>query len=650
MRLREFKTIASKDSLELMRNPSSLLIGIIMPGFLLPFFMFSMLDFQIGVAEHIQNAREHRIGLDGDSEVIKRLFSDSKNTKVIVGSADHPLTPGKNCDVIIQSPPGFDEALKANQTAGKLKVKYDSLKETSMLTMPFAMNELSALKEVVISRRLKSIGIESQYDPPYQFIDLEHDFVKNEFERPEAASLVAMLIFSIYTASVSASAEIITAERERNTLEALLLTPTRRSTILRAKFFLIFLIACLSVVLTLLTHAAKYLTSNFHLGNHPSAATLAGMELMCVPMILTLTLTVVSCVTLLAAYSRSVQQSMGYSFYLGLLLVAAATPCFNPAISLASPAAFLPISGLAIAITDMLSARPNWIFVAVSTVVGLLYCVLLTLPATHLLQSDESLYNLQISPNERVKRGLWLRPLVFLFATVFLSMFYTGQMLLQWKAVIGVILTQVLAVLAPALAFLWAFKLPCKETLSLKRCQLRDIIGAVCLAPFTVAAAGWLFALQSNFLPAPESFFKTLNELIIPPNTPAWQVVCSVALTPAICEEILFRGVFQGLLSTRFKPRTYIPLIGVLFGAFHFSLFRFIPTGTLGMLLSVLVWRTGSIFPAMALHFSHNTIGALMGKQGELDINLPTGSLIFISLALGIWLLFSPRTPVQKST
>ncbi len=642
MRWFEFKAIFAKDLLELARKPASLLIGILLPGILMPVFVLSITDLQAQLGERIVNI-DHRIVLLGTSARLSNWFKKSEKIHLITPGV--PAIAGANCDALLTIPDGFESALDENRTGGTLTLTYDSLKENSMLTLGALLDSLARFKDEMILDRLHRVGIISREQPSVRFIDLDEDLRKKHLSRYDAASFLLLLVFSIYAAASSAGAEVVTAERERNTLESLLLTPANRSTIVRAKLMLIFAVAVVCIILTMTTYSLKY---QMAAGIHLSTTAMIGLELLCLPLILTLGLTVVSITMLLAAYSRSVQQSMGYAFYLGLMLIGAAGVSFNPVVSLSSPAVLIPVSGLAIAIVDMLSGRPDWFFIALAAAAGVLYCVLFTLPAAHLLQSDESLYNLQLSPAQRLRQGTWAQPLLFLFVGVFLSMFYAGQALLQWKAVIGLILTQLVAVLAPALAFLKIYKLPIKETLSFNRCRVTDIIGAVCMAPFTVAAAGWLFSVQSKLMPAPEELFKAMNELIMPTGTPWWQILVSAALMPAVCEEILFRGVFQGLLSMRMKPVQYVPVIGLLFGMFHFSLFRFMPTATLGMLLSLVVWRTGSIFPAMALHFAHNSIATMLGKNETFDFTLPVLLGVFVSLGVGIALLSIGRKEQSK--
>jgi sodium transport system permease protein len=81
-----------------------------------------------------------------------------------------------------------------------------------------------------------------------------------------------------------------------------------------------------------------------------------------------------------------------------------------------------------------------------------------------------------------------------------------------------------------------------------------------------------------------------------------------LAATPALCEEIVFRGVLLGGTRT-LEPWRMIALNGVVFGAFHLSFetaIRFLPTALLGALIAWCVWRTGSIWVGAAMHFLNN--------------------------------------------
>ena len=116
----------------------------------------------------------------------------------------------------------------------------------------------------------------------------------------------------------------------------------------------------------------------------------------------------------------------------------------------------------------------------------------------------------------------------------------------------------------------------------------------------------------------------------------AWyEIVMSfvtVAIVPAICEEILFRGV----ILTHLLPygRT-VAIIGsgLLFGLMHGNPLQLFYTSLLGVVLGYVYLKTRSIAVCMVLHFVNNSISVL---QSALYDRSPNASGIAIGMELGI--------------
>ncbi|MCI0707406.1 MAG: CPBP family intramembrane metalloprotease [Ignavibacteriae bacterium] len=86
----------------------------------------------------------------------------------------------------------------------------------------------------------------------------------------------------------------------------------------------------------------------------------------------------------------------------------------------------------------------------------------------------------------------------------------------------------------------------------------------------------------------------------------AWLVVV-VCITPAICEEIFFRGFAQRTFERTMGWKSIL-LTGVFFGLFHFQPLGLITLSMLGILFGYFFYRSKSLFPAMAAHFTNNLV------------------------------------------
>jgi uncharacterized protein len=127
-----------------------------------------------------------------------------------------------------------------------------------------------------------------------------------------------------------------------------------------------------------------------------------------------------------------------------------------------------------------------------------------------------------------------------------------------------------------------------------------------------------------------EEMFRTLVSAHSVPEL--LLVVLVVSITPAIVEELLFRGLVQSSLERRTSPTRAAIWTGVIFGLFHFNPFALVPLVVLGCFFGILRMRSKSIVIAMTLHFINNGLAVVvsyfniddkmvMGASKGVDIN-----------------------------
>ena len=79
-----------------------------------------------------------------------------------------------------------------------------------------------------------------------------------------------------------------------------------------------------------------------------------------------------------------------------------------------------------------------------------------------------------------------------------------------------------------------------------------------------------------------------------------------IAVYPAIGEEIAFRGLIQHWLQVALKPALAITVAAGLFAGIHLAPLSMPILFLAGLLLGWVKWKTGSLYPAMLIHFLHN--------------------------------------------
>ena len=128
-------------------------------------------------------------------------------------------------------------------------------------------------------------------------------------------------------------------------------------------------------------------------------------------------------------------------------------------------------------------------------------------------------------------------------------------------------------------------------------------------------------------------------------------------LLAAVCEEFLFRGLMLQLLARGRSWGTPIFITSLLFALFHLDLIGLLPRTLLGFYFGILVWRSGSIFPAILAHGANNLLAFAAIPLLEMsDRQAPafgnTGVLAVLSGAifLAVLVAYLKLTPVVSST
>ena len=80
-----------------------------------------------------------------------------------------------------------------------------------------------------------------------------------------------------------------------------------------------------------------------------------------------------------------------------------------------------------------------------------------------------------------------------------------------------------------------------------------------------------------------------------------------VSLFAGVGEELFFRGILQRLfIKLTRSPWIGIVITSIMFSAFHFQFFGFLPRLVLGILLGAIYWYSGSILTAIVAHFLYD--------------------------------------------
>jgi sodium transport system permease protein len=456
--------------------------------------------------------------------------------------------------------------------------------------------------------------------------------------------LPLLVVLMVLLGAFYPAIDVTAGERERATLETILSSPIRRFDLLLGKVLAVTALAALTGLLNLASMSVT-LIQVMHLADAGStlpvpwtrAAAAAGV-------VLPSAFLFASVFVAVGAIARGFKEAQHFLTPVYFLSIAPAVAAAIGEYRLAGLAAFVPCMNVTLLARELLLGHIPWAG-ALATLASTLACGCAALAVAAHIYSTERFVDrgprrprtdtILLSPSNRTPPTA--AQAMFLYGLAFVLLYFVWMPLQRRSLVLGLLASEWGGLLGLVVLFALATRRSLVALLPIVRPRLRCLAGAALVGLSAWAAV----AILSEWIsPVPKQVIEQLRRSLIPTDGSRGLLgtLALVALTPAICEEALFRGPILRGLRTRAGPAAAVVLTGLLFGVFHVELSRILPTALLGVLLSLIALQSGSILPAMLAHFLNNAtlVGLATFRIDEKVVDFgPTASaLIFVVAAL----------------
>ena len=470
--------------------------------------------------------------------------------------------------------------------------------------------------------------------------------------------LVALLI----TGGAFAAIDLVAGEKERGTLETLFIQPVHGISVTLGKYLAVLAASLGAVLFNLLGMAGA-----FALGLGPTGP-LSGARFLPDPlgllaglaMVVPLAALTSAILLVVSTCARSFRQAQLFLLPLALAAMVPALLATLPDVRLSSAIAVVPVASASLAIREALAGEYRWGFLAATFGSTALYAGLALRWAASLLDREDLRLGLQpesvlegATGPARAKRGLVFGVSMVLFTA------YAGTAAQRPEGALGpwagLAFTLWVLVLLPPLVYLKVFRLPLRETIALRALRFRDLLAVLAMVPPAAVLITAYLSFQDSVLPFPEGLRKELEKLFAMESLPPGAAILLLAVSPAICEEFLWRGVVQGELEAERRPVKAVILVGALFAFFHLSAYRLVPTMILGGILAYLRLSTGTILACILFHGLYNAAQLLAARAGaeawahwaaRPEVAAPAAMML---LSIGWWTWKGRRERVRES-
>jgi sodium transport system permease protein len=430
--------------------------------------------------------------------------------------------------------------------------------------------------------------------------------------------LTPLLLFLMLSGGSIVAVDAISGEKERGTLETLLTTAARRSEIVGAKQLAVMTVG-LTVTVINLANLLVYVVLDLIDLPQSLAVQLDPVSLLVLLVLfLPLTVLVSSSLLLLSGWSKSYKEYQLYFFPLFLAFTIPAMAASLPGMDLRSAVAFVPIAGVATAVREVLVGELDGPFIALaflSTAAAAWGAAELTVRtlSTERLISTAELDAADLAGGPALFPRRVLRWFGILWVALLLASSWVGEAL----GLTGQVLVNIVGLFfVGSLLMVRGYRLDPRQAYALRAPPAAAWPAVLIGAPAALVTGIGLAELFQRLVPVPEEVLRAFGQFFGSADIPLWQIVLLFAVVPGVFEELAFRGVLLHGLSARLRPVALALAVGAIFGIFHVSLWRILPTAYLGVILASVVLLTGSVYPAMLWHALNNAIAIVPIELG----------------------------------
>ncbi len=442
-----------------------------------------------------------------------------------------------------------------------------------------------------------------------------------------AALVPLILILMTITGAVYPAIDLTAGERERGTLEVLVAAPVPRFELLTAKYLSVLTVAVLTAVVNLVCMTITITWSNL------GAALFGGAGLSLVSLFQIFALLMVfagffSAVLLsLTSFARSFKEAQAYLIPLMLASLAPGVMAMLPGLKLKGLFSVLPLVNIVLMARDVFEGGVEPITGAIVIFTTLVYALAALSLAARIFGAESVLYSEQSGWSDLLRRptsdqdrasiptALWclavMVPVQFAINAVLVSAGPIGG----YAGIAVNILANVLLFGCVPLVFMHFGRIRATTGLGLNRPH-----PALIVAGLILGASLWPIVLYLQEIRTAERMIDVYGQaeavaesLRVMRQQVGWFIL-AIVIVPAILEELFFRGLLFRAMERRAGTFVTIGISGILFGLTHvifggaLGLERLGPSTMLGLILGVVCWRSGSIWPSLIQHVTHNTI------------------------------------------
>ncbi len=432
-----------------------------------------------------------------------------------------------------------------------------------------------------------------------------------------------MLVVSLLMGTMYPAIDTTAGERERGTLETVLTLPVSNQELIMSKFLTVATIGIVSAILNVISmggisvYMIKMMEDMGAAQMNVDMMRFAPALLVCVLCIFAFAVFISAITMCVCAFAKTYKEANNYITPLMLVVMFASFVGFVPNIELTSNMALVPVANICLLIRDILVFKFDIGIIAIVLISNIAYGIIAVMLLGKIYNSEAILFgdsgsSVQIlEKRSNMKKGgvptvgdAWL-----VIAVVAVGMIYVGGMMQIKFGYYGIMGSQLIFFVVPFALALYTKK-DIRQTFKLRLCKLQYVIGGIVMSIGAIIVGMVLSTFMSMLFENSAQGVSESMDFLMTDNI--FKMLLVVAIAPAVCEELLFRGFLLSALENKLKVKNAILIVAIVFGVFHMSIVKFLTTALLGYVFAYLAHKSNSIIPGMLMHFINNGLSCIV--------------------------------------
>lgn len=367
MRPKQIKHIYFKEMLDTLKDRRTLISMIVIPILVIPVLMFgigALISSQIQKAEQ-KTKRLAIFGQENAPRLTEHILAQGKFTELnLARDSLEQALQDKRLEVALEIPPNFEADLQNGDTAGVV-ISYDQAEVKSELAQDQLKEIIRQFEEEIVEAKLKAVNLNKESISPIKITSRNLAPQEKMSGFFLSMFLPYLLMILCLTGAMYPAMDLTAGEKERGTLETLLVTPASRLDIAAGKFLAVLTASFVTGVLATASLTLASFLGMLRLDNTSQAASLSLsinplsfvlVVLLIIPMACLFSALLLS----LSLVARSYKEAQSYVSPLMILVIFPAMVSFIPGFEFQTIHTLIPVLNTSLVLKDVLLGTFEW--------------------------------------------------------------------------------------------------------------------------------------------------------------------------------------------------------------------------------------------------------------------------------------------------